>query len=315
MKEMGGFIEYETHRLPMLHDNSIKLNCGRNALAYIIEGKNIRTIYMPRFMCLSCNDILKKYNVQVQYYSIGVDFKPENIDRAKDEWLFVVNYYGQLSNDYLKSLGDKIIVDNSQAYFQKPIEGIDTFYNCRKFFGVPDGAILFSDCRIDGLKQDVSFQRMKHLLGRFERPASECYENYLENEKVFEKKPIMQMSKLTENLLHGIDYSFVKQRRTDNFTILHNQLKNYNMLGLKIPGGAFMYPLYINDGGVIREKLRKKKIYIPTLWPDVFKMCKPNDLEYKMAENILPLPVDQRYNSDDMMTLSKELVECMGQTV
>lgn len=56
--------------------------------------------------------------------SIGLDFKP--IIKEWDGWLYAVNFYGQLSNDYLTSLGDKIIVDNAQAYFQEPIPGVDT---------------------------------------------------------------------------------------------------------------------------------------------------------------------------------------------
>ena len=46
--------------------------------------------------------------------------------------------------------------------------------------------------------------------------------------------------------------------------------------------------------------MQEKKIYIPTLWPSVFDFSKANDAEYFMAENILPLPIDQRYEEEDM---------------
>ena len=35
MKEIGGYIEFDTYHLPMLHDEAIALNCGRNDLAYL----------------------------------------------------------------------------------------------------------------------------------------------------------------------------------------------------------------------------------------------------------------------------------------
>ena len=67
-----------------------------------------------------------------------------------------------------------------------------------------------------------------------------------------------------------------------------------------------MYPLYIDNGEEIRRKLQAQKIFVPTLWPSVFNICEKNELEYDMAMNILPLPVDQRYSIDDMEYMIKK---------
>ena len=255
---------------------------------------------MPKFMCDSCDKVISRNNVSVRYYSVSFDFKPLITDWNKDEYLYVVNYYGQLSNEYLSILGENIIVDNAQAYFEEPLEGIDTIYTCRKFFGVADGAILYTDKHINIDKQDESFERMHFLLGRYERSASEFYSEYVENNHFFADEPIKRMSRLTENLLHGIDYENAKKQRTDNFSYLHGRLSDQNKLKLTIPVGAFMYPLLIENGKEIRNRLQKQKVYIPTLWPAVFSLCDEKDNEFYMAENILPLPVDQRYNVQDM---------------
>lgn len=301
MREIGGYIELDTFTGEMLHDDGIKLNCGRNALEYLIFSKGIKKLLFPKFMCDSCDEILKRNNVSVRYYSIGIDFKPLSIDRDEDEFLYIVNYYGQLANDYLLSLGDNVIVDNAQAYFNEPIDGIDTIYTCRKFFGVPDGAILYTDKMLDTpLEQSESFQRMHHLLGRYERTASEYYRDFTDNEQQFFNDKLMTMSKLTNNLLHGIDYEFVSNRRRENFQYLDKQFKSINKLDLIVPNGAFMYPLYINNGAEIRKELQKEKIFIPTLWPSVSEVCDENELEYDMANNILPVPVDQRYAIDSI---------------
>lgn len=305
MKEIGGYIELDTYTGKMLHSDGIKLNCGRNALAYIIKAKGIKKIHMPKFMCDSCDKVLADNHVDVHYYSIGLDFKP--VITNWDGWLYVVNFYGQLSNDYLTSLGDRIIVDNAQAFFQKPIPGVDTLYTCRKFFGVADGAILYTDKYIEVEEQDESYNRMNFLLGRYERSASEFYAEYVDNNHFFKNEPIKIMSKLTENLLHGIDYEMVKRRRTQNFAYLHEKLYYVNMLNLSLPDGAFMYPLYIENGAVIRKQLQAKKIFIPTLWPAVFNLCEENELEYDIANNILPIPVDQRYGIEDMEYIVEEI--------
>lgn len=302
--EIGGYIEFEKYNNPMLHDEAVKLNCGRNALAYLIEAKNIRAIAMPRFMCDSCTGILEKYGVHVRYYSIGLDFKPKDINVQRDEWLYLVNFYGQLSNEYIETIKKKnirIIVDNAHAYFQLPVEGVDTLYTCRKFFGVSDGAILYTDSSIPRIiPQDFSYERVEFLLGRYERTASEFYSGYVRNNDLFHNEPIKKMSKLTENFLHGLDYESINGVRKENFQYVHERLRELNRLDLFVPEGAFMYPLYIEKGADIRILLQKRKIYVPILWPSVFELCREGEPEYDMAKNILPLPIDHRYGKKEM---------------
>ena len=313
MQEIGGYIELDRYSLPLLHEGAIALNCGRNALAYLIRARHIKKILIPKFMCDSVQKICEREEVQFRYYSIGINFLPKQIDLEDDEWLYIVNYYGQLSNDVLSGLVGRykrVIVDNAQAYFQMPLPHVDTLYTCRKFFGVADGAFLYSDVQIDEkLTVDESYDRMRYLLGRFERTASEFYGEYAANNEMFEKEPIKKMSKLTDNLLRGIHYEIVKQRRTANFNILHDAFSTVNHLELCVPVGAFMYPLYIENGFEIRKALQAQKVYIPTLWPDVFNVCSESDLEWDMAKNILPIPVDQRYNEKEMFYLIDSICE------
>ena len=107
-------------------------------------------------------------------------------------------------------------------------------------------------------------------------------------------------------MLHGIDYEFVKKRRTENFAIFHHRFKNINQLELSVPEGAFMYPLYIRNGAVLRKALQKEKIYIPMLWGNVLS-TESSTLEKDMAENILPLPCDQRYGEGDILHIIRVL--------
>lgn len=315
INEMGGFIELDTYNLPMLHEKAIKLNCGRNALRYLVKSRNIKKMYMPMFLCASCIEALVDENVEIEYYSIGKDFKPIEVNLVGCEWLYVVNYYGQISNKYIRGLKKKysnIIVDNAQAYFQQPVEHVDTIYTCRKFFGVADGAVLYTDNILEcELEVDESYDRMRFLLGRFERRASEFYREYVLNNDRFFGEPIKEMSKLTSNLLHGIDYEFVRKKRRDNFIILQEAFRNINQLNIKLPYGPFMYPLYIKNGCELRHRLLEKNIYIPILWPDVFEVCTHDELEYDMANNIVPLPVDQRYGESDMKYLISEVLKCL----
>ncbi len=315
MEELGGYIEFEHYHLPMLHDQAIALNCGRNCLIYLIYTRKIKKILLPKLICKSIIDVCLREKVQVRYYSIDEKFVPGNISLEKNEWIYLINYYGQLSNEQIEDLYNKyryIIVDQAHAYFQMPIEGIDTLYTCRKFFGVSDGAFLYTDLMLKkDFEYDESYQRMNFLLGRFERTAAEFYKEYIINNEIFENEPIKWMSKLTKNLLCSIDYKKVKKNRTENYMYLYENLKPYNELNLKKIEGAYMYPLYIKNGEKIKRELISNNIYIPTLWPDVEDICDSNDLEYKFSKRILPLPCDQRYCEREM----EILVNCIKEYI
>lgn len=239
MREIGGYIELDTYRGRMLHDDGIKLNCGRNALAFLLDNRHIKHLYFPKFMCDSCDKVLSDHRVNVEKYDVGLNFKPI-LKRIKDDaWLYLVNFYGQLTKQdillYKDQFNGRLIVDNAQAYFDAPIENIDTLYTCRKFFGVADGAILYTNDptdkeRAESLSIDESFYRMRFLLGRYERTASEFYAEYVENNNFFQDELVKRMSVLTENLLHGVDYGFIKDRRTESFFYLQKKLKDINLL-------------------------------------------------------------------------------------
>lgn len=305
MREYGGYIELESFYGDLFHEKAVALNCGRNALAYLCEAKKIRKLYLPYFLCSSVADVCNKIGVRYEYYHISQSFEPLfEQDLGRDEWLYIVNFYGQLSNDaivVLKQKYDKIIVDNCQSFFQPPAEGVDTLYTCRKYFGVPDGAFLYTDKKLEReLFLDESYQRMRFLLGRYECGANEFYADYVANNKLFANEPIKYMSKLTKNLMRGIDYKLVARKRQENFAFLDAALAGFNKLKLKIPYGAFMYPLWLDNGSQLRKSFCQNKIYIPTLWPNIVNNLPHDWLEWELANNILPLPIDQRYGIDDM---------------
>ena len=304
MKEIGGYFELETFHMPMLHEEALGLNCARSCISYLIEARNIRKIAIPYYLCYCVGAVCEKHGVKIRYYHTDRNFLPVDLSVAPDEWLYFMNYYGRIEPETIKEYAlryPNIIVDNAQAYFEKPIPHIDTIYTCRKFFGVSDGALLYSDVKLHReIPQDESFERMNFVLGRFERTASEFFKEAVENNEFYNGEPIRQMSKLTFNLLHAVDYAFAEKKRTENYNFLADHLDQLNLLPPVKVSGAFAYPLWLENGAEVRRKLIENKIYVPTLWPDVAEKMPCDSLEYDMSENILPLPVDQRYNEEDM---------------
>lgn len=308
MKEIGGYLELETYRLPMLYDSGVKLDCGRSCLAYLIQTRQLRRLAVPYFMCESVFQICADCGVSLRFYRVGPDLRPEPLELAEDEWLYLMNYYGQLSPQEISRIHQRygrVIVDNVQAFFEAPADGVDTFYSCRKFFGVPDGAILMTDAKLqEELERIESHSHMEHLLGRFERTASEFYAQSVGNNRRFRHIAIKGMSLLAENLLHSIDYEDIKRRRSENYSVLAERLGPINELDIRPPQGAFAYPLLIRNGAELKKKLIDHKIYVPTLWPNVLEAVPQEWTEYRLAADILPLPCDQRYEAADMEYIS-----------
>lgn len=240
---------------------------------------------------------------------------PADFELGADEWLYLVNYYGQLTQEQIRAAKKRygrVILDNAQAYFAEPLPGVDTLYTVRKFYGVADGAFLATDApRLMGLLQDESHERMHFLLGRFERSASEFYREYAENNAFFEAEDIKRMSKLTENILRGAEDGRIQRQRMENFQQLAAAFDDVNELKLRTPEGAFAYPLLVPNGADVRKRLIAEKIYIPTLWPNVLEDAEEGTRDYRLAKDVLPLPVDQRYGAEEMEYLTKEVRKCI----
>lgn len=315
MKEIGGYMELDEYHLPMPHQGAVGLNCGRNCLAYLIMAKGIRKIALPYFLCHSVKDVCYSYHVQVRFYHVDGSFLPQDVSVDEDEWLYLVNYYGQVGADTIRAVSEahrNLIVDYTQAYFAEPVEGVDSIYSCRKFFGVADGAFLYTDRELKGdLAYDESYQRMLFVLGRYERTAQEFYAYSVENNEMFSGEPVKRMSKLTRNLLHGIDYGRVERRRTKNYEYLSERLGGINQLELKEVGGAFSYPCMVSNAPDIRRNMVKKGIYIPVLWGNVLEDAREGSWDYRLANDVLSLPCDQRYGEEEMEIICSTLLEEM----
>ncbi len=313
MRELGGYLEFENLVQNEYYKDALRLNLARNALALLSKAKGIKKVYLPYYLCSSVSDTCARENISFEFYHTDKSFLPV-FDKTllENEYLYIVNYYGQLNSEdiqNLKAAYKNIIVDNVQAFFSKAEEGTPTIYSCRKFFGVPDGAYLISDITPPSLPKDMSGDRVRHLFGRYDGPsATDYYPDFLNNEEIFDSLPLMQMSASTKNILGAIDYQTVISARNDNWNILHSKLKNINGLNLKTPPAPYMYPFYVKNGGELRPILAKEKIFIPTLWPNVLT-SDADDTEKDYAKNILPLPIDQRYNPDDMTRIVEELLK------
>lgn len=272
------------------------------------ELRGIRAMWLPDFMCDSVPELFRREGIAVREYPVGVDLLPVyDFDIEPGEWMLLADYYGQLREEDVKRArahcGGRLVVDETQGFFRMPWPGADTVYTCRKWFGVADGGYLATSdgARLEReLPRDESHGRMGYLLGRFERSASEFFHEAQANNDLFTDEPAKAMSPVTENILRAVDYEGAKARRDANWRVLHELLGGRNFLDLREPEGAFMYPFATGDAELLRSELVARKVYVPVLWPNMLQGCKPESAAYRLARDVVPLPVDQRYGAEEM---------------
>ena len=306
---IGGYFSLDLPVLEEYHKSAIKLNTGRNCLEYILRCRNYKKVYIPYYTCEVILEPFKKTGTEYSFYSININFEiADDICLKEDEALLYTNYFG-LKQRYAESLatkyGQKLILDNTQAFYTKPIAGIDTFYTCRKFFGVPDGAYLYSNKKLDAeLEQDISYNRFDFLIKRIDLSAEEGFADFRKSDDSLEHQPIKRMSKLTERLMQSINYDAIAQKRRRNFCQIQEELKTSNQLQIHLEDDAvpMIYP-YLSDNKELRKHLIQNKIFVAQYWPNVLKWCKSNYLEHQLAECLVCVPIDQRYGEESMQQI------------
>jgi hypothetical protein len=122
-------------------------------------------------------------------------------------------------------------------------------------------------------------------------------------------QPIRLMSKISNSILNNIDYEYAKKCREDNFRYLHEQLSAINKLKFDSENlcGPMVYPfLYEKDN--LKDKMIDRKIFVATYWRNVFKQCMCTDWEYYLAKYLIPLPIDHRYNTQQMNFILEQII-------
>ena len=310
--ELSGLIKGKEY-----HDKNdvIKINTTRNAILYCIQQRNYRGIYLPYYNCSVVRDKIAEFGINIKYYHIDENFYPiiNPQDCLENYGFLYIDYFAINYNNVLKVVKNfkNLIIDNSQAFFAERVDNIDTVYSPRKFFGVTDGAYLYTDVKIKDqiLDQDCSFNRYESLFKKLEKGSNEGYALRNKNEEEIGKTKIKLMSKTTEYLLGCIDYQQNAKINIENFNYIHDKFKKLNTITInteymqQYKSVPMVYPLVVKKE--IRKDLLKEKIYTGQWWDYLLNETKDDSFEYYMSKYLLPIPIDYRYSLNDMEKIEK----------
>lgn len=312
---VGGYFELElpTARTEGPLHGARMYQSARAAFLSFLRSQRPKAVWMPWFLCDSMVEPMTQAGVEVKRYALDADLRPQLPPAINEqELLLLVNYFGLCSameEELVSEVGPEyVIVDHAQALFAPPSLALATIASPRKFVGVSDGGALWTRAALDcpTERDEGSLPRATGMLRRMAFSAEAGYQDFAQAESALSLQEPLQLSRFTQRLLRSIDYQVVAQRRCLNFDFLHDALAEFNQLTVPPRSGQvpLCYPLWPKSD-VARSELHSRRIYVPCFWPELLDRPGLPEMERQLAQQLLPLPVDQRYDPE---TLRKHLL-------
>ncbi len=314
MRPIGGFFELEMPgegRGP--HPDAIALSTGRACLMVMLRHLRPSLVHVPFHTCDATLDPFRRLGIATRYYALGADLAPLELPiLGPNEYFLWTDHYGvcgAIAERLKRTMGDRLLIDDTHAFFRGSHGAWWSFTSARKYFGVPDGAYLFSPERIALDVPRFTGASLQHNVLRALGRQQEAYAAYTAYERSL-TSDVLRISTVSEGLLRGVDLDFVRRARLKNFGWLHARLGERNTFAVA-PGPdevPFCYP-YLPERAVDRKAMYAKELFVPELWPDALKRgVEGFAFEKRLGTELLPLPVDHRYTPDDLRRLVEHLL-------
>lgn len=313
MKTFGGYLGWETNNL-QLHSKATRINAGRFAFDLIASEERIENIYVPRFICDTVLQTLKRLGIRCHFYEINNNFElTSEPSLGKNDFLLLVNFFGLKENYVSSVVGNykNVILDNVQSFFSQLPENTYAFNSARKFFPVPDGAFV-SKVQSTPLNKENYTPPVKHLELKTNHSSERAYQHFLQYEASIDSEGLKSMSKLSSTFLEYADMAQVKRLRQANFDLIHSVFSHINLLQVRRDQQTpLCYPLHVKEGNILRKRLVERGVFTPQYWPEVKARVSPESFEYQASQEIICLPIDQRYNCSEISKLIKRVQQCL----
>jgi len=310
LKALGGFFETETLLLDVYsqqRSSDTALCNGRTSFFYILKSTGTKKIYIPNFLCNVLFYSIDKLGIDYQFYEIDDFLEIIKIPKvSKNEKLLYINYFG-LKLEYALNLSriftSSLILDNTHDLFFNPVNSNCWAFNSyRKSIGVPDGSDIYSPLEDFIYPNFLNNQEysLEHLTLRKKNIFPEAYNAYLNFESNVKVKEV-SASLYSKNVLSRFNFPKARCIRISNYRLLHNNLKVWNRLNKRLlvlseKSTPFSYP-YLSVNRIKHKQLWENGIFVPVLWK------KHEDYNLLELNQIIHLPIDHRYNNNDMFRI------------
>ncbi len=337
-KPIGGEHWFDTNLFNHELNNYENSDCtflsgGQSAMNLIIrrlEIKEDETILLPSYLCPTIVQNMDRNRVNYGFYRINPDLSINcedlhvQIGKHKVRAVFFIDYFGFYHNgktldclNALKDQGIALIEDGAQMLWfeRKKFIGDFVFNSYRKFLPI-DGSLVLGETAEsyesvhDEYYEYMNTARMKitayvqYGLGT----VDEFVGLYAKADEFYGKSTAINgMTEISMRLLNKVDGEYIGRVRRSNYAYLYDRLSIHpqirpvmdkGLLENNIPIG---FPVMIENRDPIRSSLRSQGIYCPVHWPILDeKWVHDYPDSIFLTENLMTLPIDQRYGKDDL---------------
>lgn len=290
---------------------------GRSALHQALIECSPKTLWLPAFCCAS---LMPATKVAVRFFPITSAFSPD-VDFLKThvqagDAVLAIDYFGlNPSRDFLhhaaSTPGITWIEDRAQAMLPaRKAWGDCVIYSPRKLLGVPDGGILVgAQGEETSWNADPAF--IHAALLRYEDEEEQhndtWYAAFTAQENA-QRVSDTGMSRIGRHILAA----------TDPRPLIRARQRNYATLNRLLPGRALIdanprdfvplgFPLRVRDRRKTVDTLAASGIFTGHYWPDMPSPAAEFVEAHRLAEELVLLPVDHRYDAQDMQRIGDAL--------
>ena len=309
---------------------------GREALLYVAyncKPEKRAIILCPAFSCWSMIAPFEFAGWTIEYYRLNDDLTIDEeylldlLNYSRPSAILTMNYFGSASTKKAISMAKptnyqiNVIEDFTHCTFslgQIYDEQVDFYVtSIRKSIGVCDGAAViskrFTDKSFIGNDApDFGELRLEaqKLKGRYSfTKSSDDKETFLSELKRGEDMistldAVHPMSEISKRMLESINGEEIASARRENmkhlWSLLNGKVRMIDGIERCFNGAPFSLPILVNNRDEVQLELAKKGVYAPVLWPIDDKCKRVCDVSTMISEQILSLPIDQRYSYDDI---------------
>ena len=332
--ELGSNFELDITQLSYKQDNifnylkdyhAVYTDSGRSALKILDKTLNKGIVLLPAYICESVIDVYKKDN-QIRFYKINPDMTID-IDDLKSKMdsqvtvVYLMHYFGSVQNNevlkYLentkKKRGYTIIEDTTHSIFtKKRTVGDYCVCSLRKWFPITDGGVLYTEKNVTDTFDMTEYQKnyfvdsleamiLKKYYIQYGVDCNSIYrEIFAKSEQRLDMQTeIYQISDISKSILECISITQLQEKRKKNYWQLKGKLKNIPVKDVLSTDNfvPLVYPVYVENRNQFRQYLMENKIYCAVHWPLAGTGMENDSDAVKIYENIISLPIDQRYES------------------
>lgn len=310
---------------------------GRGALALVLQElktKGVTKVLLPAYLCESILLPIRQMGFAYSFYPVDAALiaRPEP---EPDSATMIIDYFGWINpasltfssqpdsrsfviedacqaflNDWHKSAGSRFIVTSPRKFAPAMLGGWCNITS----------QIEPSSCELELVAWRSLAARLARgaYLGQPEAPANpEAEKFYLtllgEVEVFLDTHPTATaLPRIVLDLIAGIDWSQVATRRRENWQALHELIGDKveapfaSLPETVVPLG---YVVRLKNRDEVRDRLAAQRIFCPIHWLLPAEISRSHFPEaVSLSETCLTLPIDQRYNSDDISRLADALL-------